>query len=1012
MLGEAQINLEELVGDRLSVGVHVVDEISHRYEGIIGTDILEKVKGYPRFRSGLWQVKLGKKKYVAARGIRPGRALNAVSIKPKDRNLRDIEIDGLTEKFTDCFYREEEPLTTTGRVEHSIEFIGDKPVFVKPRRYPFVMKEIIRQQLSEMLEQGIIRKSKSPFCSPLWVVPKQSGENGERLYRVVVDYRELNKRTTPEKYPLPRIEDMLDKMEGAKYFSTVDLKSGYHQIRMTEKDIHKTAFSFERGHYEFVRMPFGLRNAPSTFQRLMDECLEGLDDDSTQIYMDDVIVFSKTWTDHIRHLTQLFRRIREFGLKISKEKTKLGRDSVKFMGHVVAWDGIRPNEDRVRAIRDLPIPTNVKAVRTFLGMMGYYRRFIKNFAEITEPLTALLKKGSRVEVSDRVARSVEECKRALCSAPVLKFPNFGRPFIISTDASGEAIGAVLSQVDESGDRPVAFASRKLKPAERRYSTIERELLGVVWAVDHFRPYIFGTTFQIKTDHMPLVWVEKLKETSARITKWKERLAAYQFTIHHTKGSDNVVADCLSRNVNALTGQGEREESDRDLPPAEVQTETIGSRQMNVHPGIVNDKANQLVWLTREQPGWSSEFRSYGHTKTIVITAAKDLTDDEIQTAFRQIARPGKLYYLYVKDINTKTKILKLFEGKKIAQNSEIILCERMVDTVVNPTEQNQIIRQYHVGKTNHRGVNETVDQLKRSYYWINMAQVVGDVLAECDVCQRAKYDRGPRSAPQMLTQDLNRPLQTIYADLFHFDGVKYLSIIDGFTRLAFFYRVKSKRATDIITGLLTYFGAYGLPKEISVDKGREFDNKKFKDLTNELNIATHFTTVGHHRSQSLIERLHSTITEHLHLLKVGQGLGTAEAMPRAVLAYNHTIHSATKQTPLELMLADRLTNAQVQNVRDRVRTNKQRRTETINRRRGGDVIRLLKIGDIVYKKNFYKRAKGDLRYVGPFEILEIMSRHRVAVRKATDPRGKVSVVHVDELKIPRKSVRRPAEVAE
>ncbi|KAL1139244.1 hypothetical protein AAG570_006230 [Ranatra chinensis] len=264
---------------------------------------------------------------------------------------------------------------------------------------------------------------------------------------------------------------MLDRMNGASVFSILDLKAGYHQIRMQEADCEKTAFRFERGNYEFTRMPFGLKNAPTTFQRLMDEFLEGLDEGAIQ----------------------------EFGLKVSREKTMFFQPSVTFLGYVASERGIHPDPGKVEAIKNLQVPIDVKGVRE----------------------------------------------------PVLRSPDFSKQFVVTTDASQVALGAVLSQLDHLEDRPVAYASRKLTSAESRYSAIERELLGVVWAVEYFRPYLWGRQFLIKTNHKPLVRVGGLKETSARVARWKERLAAYSFTISHNKGKDNVVADCLSRTVNAL-----------------------------------------------------------------------------------------------------------------------------------------------------------------------------------------------------------------------------------------------------------------------------------------------------------------------------------------------------------------------------------------------------------------------------------------------------------------------------
>ncbi|KAL1129493.1 hypothetical protein AAG570_012438 [Ranatra chinensis] len=545
--GEIELPLSGLSGKNRTVVAHVMDWSSNEYEAILGTDALKSVKSQIRMNGSEWQVRLGKFRYRPEGRVMLKSYVGAAVVR--ERGL--ITRANVHEHFGEVFHREGEFLSATGRVRHEIVIPDDRVVYVKPRRYPQALTEVMEKEVRDLLAQGIIRKSVSPYCSPLWVVPKTPDAQGNPRYRVVVDLKVLNKYTRPKKYPLPRLEEMLDRMSGASIFSLLDLKAGYHQIRMHEADCEKTAFQFGRGKYEFTRMPFGLRNAPTTFQRLMDEFLEGLNEDAIQIYMDDIIVFSRSEQEHGRHLGQLLQRLKEFGLKASCEKSSFFNESVKFMGHVLSREGIRPDPGKVEAIRELQEPVDVKGVRSIMGLVGYYRRFLPSLADRMEGWNSLTKKGAKFVITEDMRKALEWAKTRLCEDPVLRFPNFSLPFVITTDASQVAVGAVLSQVDSGGDRPVAYASKKLTPAESRYNAIERELLGVVWAVEHFRPYVWGRQFQIKTDHKPLVWVEGLKETSARITRWKERLASYTFQITHTKGRDNVVADCLSRMVNAI-----------------------------------------------------------------------------------------------------------------------------------------------------------------------------------------------------------------------------------------------------------------------------------------------------------------------------------------------------------------------------------------------------------------------------------------------------------------------------
>ncbi|KAL1110617.1 hypothetical protein AAG570_008145 [Ranatra chinensis] len=546
MIGEVEINLKGLMGiDRKRV-VHVASIPGKSHDMIMGTDLLGPGECYVRFKHKNWRVKLGQKSYR----VRETEKLE----EPIEINI--VNINGGSGKFRKLFekltYKEGEILEVTKRIKHRIDLIDDRPTYSKPRRYHVTFREIIREHINEMLDTGVLRESVSTFNSPLWVVPKKLDKSGVQKYRVVVDYRELNKRTKTEKYPLPRLEEMIDRMSGSEIFSVIDLKSGYHQIPMETRDIEKTSFQFERRKYEFVRMPFGLKNVPITFQRMIDDFLLGLDESFIQAYMDDLIIFSKSAKDHERHLIKVKSRLEEFGLKISGDKSYFGLKEVQFMGHIISRQGARPTDSKkVAAIKEIEIPKNIKELRSFLGMINYYRRFINNLAGKTEPLTKLLKKNSKFVINEEAKEAFIWCKDKLATVPILQFPDFEKQFILTTDASQVAVGAVLSQGDGGSERPIAFASKKLTPAETRYSTIERELLGIVWATKHFRPYLLGRQFKIKTDHKPLVWVEKLEETSAKISRWKETLAAYNFEIVHTRGRDNVVADCLSRQVNAI-----------------------------------------------------------------------------------------------------------------------------------------------------------------------------------------------------------------------------------------------------------------------------------------------------------------------------------------------------------------------------------------------------------------------------------------------------------------------------
>jgi len=401
--------------------------------------------------------------------------------------------------------------------------------------------EELKKQLDELLQKGLIKPSQSPFGAPVLFVKKKSGE-----MRLCVDYRALNEITVKNKYPLPRVEDLIDQLKGAKVFSKIDLRSGYHQIRIDEKDVEKTAFRTRYGHFEFLVLPFGLTNAPATFMDLMQQIFHENLDVFVIIYLDDILIYSKTMKEHHKHLRVVLDVLREHKLYAKLSKCHLYQDKVSFLGHVVSAEGVEMEPEKVKAIRDWPVPKTQKDIRSFLGLAGFYRRFIKNFSKISAPMTALLKKDAHFEVGEKQELAFKELKAAISSAPILANPDPELPFTVVTDSSGFAIGAALCQNDGTGSRPVAFMSKKLLPAEMNYPTHERELLAIVCALKEWRHYLFGNHFTVLTDHRPLQHIQNQPHLSARQTRWSEFLQQFDLTIEYQQGKSNVVADALSR----------------------------------------------------------------------------------------------------------------------------------------------------------------------------------------------------------------------------------------------------------------------------------------------------------------------------------------------------------------------------------------------------------------------------------------------------------------------------------
>lgn len=445
-------------------------------------------------------------------------------------------------KYRNVFSVNDDDLGFCRTVTHSID-VGDcKPIKQRYRRLHPPIKDKVEEELAKMERQGVIEKSVSPWCSPLVPVRKKDGS-----VRICIDYRKLNSVTKVNCYPLPHIEDNLSQFEGAKFFSTLDLLSGYHQVALDNESKEKTAFSTERGLYQFRVMPQGACGSPATFQNLMNVVLGGIPTRHALAYLDDILVMGTSFDDHLRNLEEVFSRLLDHGLKLSVKKCQLFRESVNYLGHVLTRDGVKPSDHNVKALMSLPIPKTVRDVKRINGLVNYYSRFIPNIASIMAPLYRITSE-KKLKWTEDCNNALNEIKRILCSYPILSYPRFGPNdrFILTTDGSGTGIGATLSQIQDGEERTLGYGSVSFNSSQTKYSATDKELAALRWGVKHFKPFLFGRKFTIRVDHQSILYLDQMKCIDNRLMRTYDDLQIGDFDIEYLRGSDNVVADTLSR----------------------------------------------------------------------------------------------------------------------------------------------------------------------------------------------------------------------------------------------------------------------------------------------------------------------------------------------------------------------------------------------------------------------------------------------------------------------------------
>ena len=741
-------------------------------------------------------------------------------------------------EYRDVFVSSDLDLGRAHRFSHRINTGENAPFRQRPYRIAQSQLAIVDKHIEEMLDKSIIQESNSPWSLPLVIVTKKDGSP-----RFCVDFRKLNNITKQQIFPMPRVDEVLDSLGDACYFTTLDLASGYWQIPMDPKDMEKTAFCTRQGNFEFRVMPMGLVNASFTFQKMMQLVLSGLQWQICMIYLDDVIVYSKSFEKHLENLRLVFDRLKYEGLKLKARKCHFCRTEVLYLGHIVGKDGIKPNPDKIAIIQNYPVPRDCSEIRSFVALVSYYRRFIKNFASIATPLNYLLKKGVKFVWTDDCQLAFECLRNALVEAPILSYPNFNERFVLYTDASNTGIGAVLAQDINGVEQTIAYASRSLKPYEKKYATIEKECLAIVWGIKYFRPYLYGRSFDVVTDHNPLKWLDNARDPHSRLSRWSLSLQSYYLLFAK-------VAVPLVSAVNA--------------------------------PGLQLDEVRAKQ---RQDPALEDLINYFekGEIPANSVSARRLMA-----TADDYIFEEGILYHLAKGRARSREGIRK-----------QLVIPRSLKDEVM--------LAMHEEITSGHLGFEKTYHKIQQRYFWIGMYSEIQKWCASCVDCATKKTLRNLPKAPlqpipvegpfDRVAVDVLGPFPT--SD----QGNKYVIVFsDYFTKWPEAFAVKT---ADAVTTAKLFVEEilcrHSAPRKLLSDRGKNFLSRVVKDVCQLVNTSKVNTISYHPECDGLVERFNHSLTTIISMYVSEHQSDWDRFIPYALFAYRTSIQSSINETPFYLL---------------------------------------------------------------------------------------------------------------
>ncbi|KAA3490754.1 DNA/RNA polymerases superfamily protein [Gossypium australe] len=843
-------------------------------------------------------------------------------------------------EFADVFPEELPGLPPDREVEFGIDLLpGTAPVSIAP--YRMAPKELVelKAQIQELLDRGFIQPSISPWGAPVLFVKKKDGS-----MRMCIDYRQLNKLTIKNKYPLPRIDDLFDQLKGASVFSKINLRSGYHQLKVKEVDVHKTAFRTRYGHYEFLVMPFGLTNAPAAFMDLMNRVFQQYLDQFVVVFIDDILVYSKTEEEHDKHLRIVLQVLREKQLYAKFSKCEFWLKEVAFLGHVVSAEGIRVDPRKIEAVLDWKPPRSVAEIRSFLGLAGYYRRFVEGFSLIAAPLTKLLRKGVPFVWTEKQQESFDRLRRILTEAPVLVQPEAGKLFTVYCDASHTGLGCVLMQEG----KVVAYASRQLRPHELNYPTHDLELAAVVFALKIWRHYLYGEKSIVYTDHKSLRYLLTQKDLNLRQRRWIELLKDYDCSIEYHPGKANVVADALSRKV------------------------VTDLRAMFARLSLYDD--GSLLAELQVKPTWIEEIKD------------KQLVDEGLNAKRMQVQDGG------LEEYNLSSDGVLCFQGRAcMPKDGEL---------------RQKILHDAHSSLyAMHPGGSKMYRDLREQFWWPGLKREVTEFVGKCLTCQQVKAEH---QLPSGLLQPVKIPQwkwERITMDFV--SGLPLTAskkdavwvIVDRLTKSAHFIPVRMDFSLQKLAKLYVseIVRLHGVPTSIISDRDPRFTSRFWKALHQALGTRLDFSTAFHPQSDGQSERVIQILEDMLRGCVLDFRGSWEEFLPLAEFAYNNSYQASIQMAPYEALygrkcrtptcwteLGERqiLGPELVTETEDKVKVIRSRLKEASDRQKSyADLKRKemeYAVGDKVFLKvspwkkvlRFGRKGKLSPRFIGPYTVVK------------------------------------------